>query len=123
MGVFPTIELLENKPKTVKKVYISPRTGRNKGVTKIMDLCKANKIPLEVDIHQINKMSPKENTLVVGIFDKFESPIQPNANHIVLVNPQDMGNIGTVMRTMLAFGFKNLVLIKPAVDVFHPKAV
>lgn len=123
MGVFPTIELLQNKHKSVKKVYISSRAGKNRGVSKILELTKLYKIPCEIDTNQINKMSPKENTLAVGIFDKFESPIEQNKNHLVLVNPQDMGNIGTIMRTMLAFGFNDIAIIRPAVDVFHPKAV
>ncbi len=34
-----------------------------------------------------------------------------------------MGNLGAVVRTMMAFGFRNLALIRPAADIFHPKAV
>jgi TrmH family RNA methyltransferase len=34
-----------------------------------------------------------------------------------------MGNLGTISRTMLAFNFKDLALIRPAVDVFDPRAV
>lgn len=123
LGVFPTIELLQFKPKSVKKVYLSAKGGRNRGIAKIEELCNIYKIPYAVDTHQVNKMSPKENTLAIGIFNKFESPIKPGQNHIVLVNPQDMGNIGTIMRTMLGFGFSDIAIIRPAVDVFHPKAV
>ena len=35
----------------------------------------------------------------------------------------DMGNMGTIMRTMLGFHYTNLVIIRPAVDVFDPKVV
>ena len=31
--------------------------------------------------------------------------------------------MGTIMRTMLGFHYTNLVIIKPAVDVFDPKVV
>ena len=34
-----------------------------------------------------------------------------------------MGNLGTIIRTMAGFGFANLVLIRPAADVFDPKTV
>ena len=40
---------------------------------------------------------------------------------MVLVNPEDMGNLGTICRTMLAFGFKDLGIVRPAVDTFDPK--
>jgi len=34
-----------------------------------------------------------------------------------------MGNVGTIIRTMLGFGLKNLAIVEPAVDVFDPKVV
>ena len=38
-------------------------------------------------------------------------------------NPGDMGNLGTIMRTMLGFGLADLALVSPAADVFDPRAV
>lgn len=46
-----------------------------------------------------------------------------NSNHIVLDNPQDMGNIGTIIRTMLGFGIKDLAIIGRKIDFFNPKVV
>ena len=40
-----------------------------------------------------------------------------------MVHPMDMGNMGTIMRTMLGFGYQNLVIVRPAVDVFDPKVI
>ena len=64
----------------------------------------------------------KENCFVVGVFKKFGGK-NINDKHIVLVNPSDMGNMGTIMRTMLGFDFKNLIIIRPCVDIFNPKVV
>jgi TrmH family RNA methyltransferase len=41
----------------------------------------------------------------------------------VLVNPGDMGNLGTIMRTMLGFGLADLALVRPAADIFDPRSV
>lgn len=46
-----------------------------------------------------------------------------DANHVVLVNPGDMGNMGTIIRTMLGFNYSNLTIIKPGVDVFDPRVI
>ncbi len=123
LGVFPTIELLKYKPTAVLKVYLSTKGSKNRGIDKIVDLCKRHKIPYEFSDNTVNKLSPKENTHAVGIFNKYDSPVKAGENHVVLVNPQDMGNIGTLIRTMLAFDILNLAIISPGVDVFHPKAV
>ena len=42
---------------------------------------------------------------------------------MVLVNPSDMGNMGTIIRTMLGFNYVNLAIIRPGVDVFDPRVI
>ena len=85
-------------------------------------LCEKQNIEIRYDDKSINKISDKENCFVVGVFKKFSSKLVDD-KHVVLVNPSDMGNIGTIMRTMLGFNFKNLIIVRPCVDVFNPKVV
>ena len=91
-------------------------------IQKLIDLCDAKNIEIRYDDKTINKIVDKENCFVVGVFKKF---IGKNVDdkHIVLVNPSDMGNMGTIMRTMLGFDIKNLIIIRPCVDVFNPKVI
>ena len=42
---------------------------------------------------------------------------------VALDDVQDPGNIGTIIRTMEATAFKNLILTKGSVDVYNPKTV
>ncbi len=42
---------------------------------------------------------------------------------LILDGIQDPGNLGTIIRSMAAFGIKALCLTDDCVDVFHPKAV
>ena len=71
----------------------------------------------------IERISLKGKHLAVGVFSKYNSPIKPEENHLVLVNPSDMGNIGTIARTMIGFGLANLALIRPAADYFDPRGI
>ena len=34
-----------------------------------------------------------------------------------------MGNLGTILRTLLGFGIKDIAIIKPAADIFNPKVI
>ncbi len=122
-GVFPTLELLQHRPESVYGVWLHTKGEQNQGVHQIRDLCAEHRIQVEVTDSTVERLSPKDNTYAVGVFYKFDAPLDPAANHVVLVNPGNMGNLGTITRTMLGFGFRNLVLIRPAVDVFHPDAV
>jgi TrmH family RNA methyltransferase len=122
-GVFPTIELLNSKRENVIKVLINPKGLKNSGVETILNICDKLNIPIEEDQVLIERLAGNENTYAIGMFEKYDSFLDQKDNHIILVNPSDMGNLGTVCRTMLAFDFKNLVLIKPAVDIFDPKVI
>jgi TrmH family RNA methyltransferase len=92
------------------------------GIDQIIEMCEKHKIQLITSDKIFNIMSPKGNCFVIGEFYKKESELQ-NANHIVLVGPADAGNLGTILRTATGFGFRDIAIIRPAVDVFDPKTV
>lgn len=122
LGVFPTIELLQNRPQDVIRVVVHSSITQNKGYPVIQELCQKHHIHIDIHDKTIDKLSPKSNCFAIGVFRKYECKIE-DRNHVVLVNPMDMGNMGTIMRTMLGFHYKNLIIIKPAVDVFDPKVI
>lgn len=122
LGVFPTLEILKTKSKYVLKIFISETGLENSGVKKIIALSKQLDIPLEVNDKILNKISNKDNTYALAVFSKYKDTIK-NGNHVVLVNPQDMGNLGTIVRTCLGFGVENLSIISPGVDIFDPKVI
>jgi len=121
LGIFPTIELLNRKSIAVSKIIFSSEI--NKDIeNKIIELCN-NKIEYTYDDKLIKKISDKENCYVIGIFNKYYSNLDLNEPHVVLVNPSNMGNVGTIIRTMLGFNYKNLAIITPSVDIFNPKVI
>ncbi|MBE7076527.1 MAG: TrmH family RNA methyltransferase [Clostridiales bacterium] len=121
-GAFPTFELLKNKPKQVLKVIFSSKVNETEDIIKLKSLCNNLKIPFETNDKHINKIAPNDNTFVIGVFKKYDCKLK-NGNNLVLVNPSDMGNMGTIMRSALGFGFENIIIVKPAVDVFNPKTI
>lgn len=123
IGVFPTLELLKLHPESVLQIFLDSKGLQNSGVVKIQELAKLAQISVEINDKAASTVSEKENMYCVGVFKKFESPIVPQTNHVVLVEPSDHGNLGTIVRSMLGFDVVNLAIIKPAVDIFDPKTV
>ncbi len=123
LGTTLTIELIKNRPEIVKRVFIHPNLIKDETYQKIITLCNKWQIPVEESIKAFNILVSKENCFVIGEFTKYEDLIQKNENHIVLVNPADAGNLGTIIRSAMGFGIRNIVVILPAVDVYSPKAV
>ena len=121
LGASPTIELLENRPDDCFKVIFSPLY--NDKDDKIKNLCEKHKILSEENQKTINILSPKENCYVIGVFKKRNQEINKNKSHIVLDNPADMGNLGTIMRSCAGFGIENIAVIGSGADVYNPKVI
>ena len=123
LGTTLTMELLNKKLKYVTRLYIHSKLERNDTYFKIIDICKNNNIEVVESDKTINSLSDKDNCYVIGVFKKFSEDINRNDNHIVLVNPSNMGNLGTIIRSSVGFGINNLAIIKPSVDIFDPKVI
>ena len=121
-GAFPTFELINKKSEQAICVLIHSKLKMTEDIKKLIKLCEQKNIEIRQDDKTINKIADKENCFIVGVFKKFFGR-NKQGKHIVLVNPSDAGNMGTIMRTMLGFDFKDLIIIKPCVDVFNPKVV
>lgn len=123
LGTTLTLELLLKKIDVVSKIYVHSKQIKNETFYKIEEICKNNNIEIIYSDKIINSLSDKENCYIIGEFKKFETDINYNDNAVVLVNPSNSGNLGTIIRTMTGFDIKNLIIIKPAVDIFDPKVV
>jgi len=122
-GVYPTLDLITHKSTNIKKILINSKGKDSDGIQEIIKQCDRKDLRHEINDRVINKISKKDNTYAIGVLNKYPSAIKKNQNHLVLVNPTDMGNVGTIIRTMVAFNVKNIALIRPAVDIFDPKII
>ena len=122
-GVFPTLDLLKYGRDKIVRIVLNTEGVRNEGYHVIEEFCTKNGIQLDYDNKFIKSVSAKENTYALGIFNKYETKLVAEENHVVLVNPSNTGNLGTILRTMVGFGYHNLAMIRPAVDIFDPKVI
>ena len=127
-GIYPVIDLLKYRSEEIITIFLKSTAEDTQGeifeeIMEIKKLCKEKKVSLNVSDRSIEKVAVKENTLVMGVFKKYETELDREQNHLVLVEPRNMGNLGTIIRTMLGFEFRNLVLIGASADIFDPKVV
>ncbi len=119
LGATLVMELLDRRPKCVKNIYVSPKSE----VTAVRERASSLGINIVESEKAFNILSPKGNCFVIAEFDKFVSSMSENKHHVVLVNPSDSGNLGTIMRNVAAFEVYDLAIIRPSVDPFDPKTV
>lgn len=119
LGAFPTFELIDKRPDLVEIVFIHDNFYQKDD---LIEKCISLNIAYEISSKAVNRLANKENTLVIGVFRKFYDKVL-NGNHIVLNEVSDMGNLGTIIRTMNGFYKNDLVLIGNVCDVFNPRTV
>ena len=124
IGTTLTIEALSFAPKQMRKVYISPKQKKDQTYEKVVSLAKKSSVPVIFNNEKIFKeVSGKDNCMVLGEFEKFSSCLDGGKNHIVLVNPSNQGNLGTILRSCFGFYQQDIALITPCADPFDPKTV
>lgn len=120
LGPFPTFELLKSRPEQARAVYYREDFRE---ADKLLDLCRTLAVPCQCSPRALERLSQKEICYAAAVFEKYPGRLRPTAPHAALVRPGDMGNLGTIQRTLLGFGVKDLALIGGGADRWNPKAI
>lgn len=124
LGTTLVFELLNRRPEAASRIYINPKQNRDETYKKLVSLAKSLGLPVIENNEKIFKeLSDKDNVMVIGEFNKWSDTLVQNNPHMVLVNPSNMGNMGTIIRCMAGFGVLDLAIVRPAADIFDPKVV
>lgn len=122
LGLFPAAELMKKRPELARRLLISSKAEESQGLSALRALCQRHRVREEAADKALSRLSGKENCFAAVVFDKFEGQLS-GGNHLVLHHPSDKGNLGTMLRTALGFGYRDIALIRPAADAFDPHVV
>lgn len=120
-GFFPTFELIKYQKENLINIYVHSSSLNSDGLKKIKSMVDEKYLIYSDKAFNIAKS--KDNAHVLAVFKKNLKKLNKDEDHLVLVNPSDMGNLGNSMRSLLAFGFHNLAIITPCADIFNPKVI
>lgn len=121
LGAFPTIELINNHPNDVIAIYIHSSFNNENVISLIKE--KITSLKIFHDDKVFDKLNEKGNTYIIGIFKKYKNELEKNVDHVILDNISNMGNLGTIIRSSLGFGIKNIALIGNNIDYLDPKVI
>lgn len=122
LGLFPASELMRKRPELAKRLLVSSKAENSEGLQALRALCEKYRVREENADRVLSRISGKENCFAAIVFDKFEGELT-RGNHLVLHHPSDKGNLGTMLRTALGFGYTDIAIIRPAADAFDPHVV
>ena len=98
------------------------------GILKSIILCNYD---LDIEVEKIIVSEKVMNTIselpskvnVIGICMIVDNKIDLTSNVLMLDGVQDPGNLGTIIRSAVAFNIKNIVLSKTCVDLYNTKVL
>lgn len=120
-GIFPATECLKNAKERCLRLLLSSSSEKSEGARNLRAAAEDAGIRVEFADRALERISKKENCFAAMVYKKQEGVFCENAPHVVLVNPSDSGNLGTILRTALGFGLTNIAIIRPAVDSDDPR--
>ena len=122
-GIFPSMECLQYRPECVRRLLVHSSAAGREGAEKLTALAERLHVRVEEADRALGRISGKENCYAAAVFGKFRDALEAGKPHVVLHNPGDSGNVGTILRTALGFGVEDVALVRPCVDVFDPRTV
>ncbi len=123
LGLYPAMQALEHAPHRVSRVLVSSRLGTGEGAQALLSVCQAKNIRVEEADRLLRRVSGKDNTYAAAVYKKESATLSMERNHLVLVNPMDAGNLGTILRAALGFSYTDIALILPCTDKDDPQTV
>jgi len=122
-GLFPSLEAMTKRPELMRRLLVSSRGQDSEGVKKLIALAEEKHIRIETADKALSRISGKDNCFAAAVFEKRPLPLDGACDHVVLHHISDQGNLGTILRTALGFGYHDIAIIRPAADVYDPKVV
>lgn len=126
-GIKVVNEAIENKAVNIQFIAYSEsilreNNGGNELIKKINDN-DIEKILLSEDIFKFvtDTVTPQGVLVVIDIKEQTLDILDKNSDILILDRLQDLGNIGTIIRSADAFGVKNIIALDGTADVFSPK--
>ena len=125
LGATLSYELLKTQPNLIRRAFLRPNIKHGADLEDIIAKFKDQDVEIIESTKAFNVLGAKDNCLLITEFTKPSAKIDnyPETSHIVLVNPSDAGNLGTIIRSAAASNYKNIAIITPAVDPYDPKTI
>lgn len=118
LGDFAVRELLRHAPDAALDVRWHGGLTPDRGA-RLEAACLEAGVPCRRDDRTVEAKRSKGTAQVLGCFAKRASPLATDRDHLVLVAPADPGNLGTMLRSALAFGIEDVAVVGDA-DPWSP---
>ena len=110
-----------------KFILLAKNNDGYSNLIKISTIISERDIDLDVEKIEVSEKVMNTisdiNTNIVGVCEIVDNKINLDSNVIILDGVQDPGNLGTIIRSAVAFNFDSVILSRECVDLYNPKVI
>ena len=121
-GHFAAIEALTHRPRAVRALFahsdLAPRWR-----SALSAAAEGAGVDIAWDDATVKRLRRHAQVCCIAQVTKVAEAVEHGNDHVVLVSPSHAGNVGSAMRSLVAFGFTDVVLVAPRVDAWGPHVV
>lgn len=121
-GHFTAEAVLHARPHLAIKLVLHPRLAPA-WVERLSSAAAHANVPVTTDEALIARLRKKANVRAVLILQKQLDTLHNKEPHIVLAGISQYGNLGTIMRSAVAFGFHNIAMVASPLEPWNPHAL
>lgn len=114
-GRFAVAEALARRPDDVKLVLWHGQMAHEQ-LGPLLESATAAGAEARRDDAAVQRLRRNATVTCLAQVSKRHELLAPAQDHVVLVKPSHPGNVGTAIRSLVAFGFTDLALVAPRVD-------
>lgn len=121
-GRFAVLAALEHRPRAVRLVLVHselPVSWR----TRLEEAAARSGTEFRQDDATVARLRRHGQVLCLALVGKEQDRVEARRTHVVLLGPSHAGNVGSALRSLVAFGLRDVVLIRPQVDAWGPHVV
>lgn len=115
IGEFSILELLKHHINDVQKIIVSDEKEKKKYFS--------FKKEVIIDKKFLLKEVKKEDIYALAIFTPYSMKLDKKSTHILINDLSDEGEIGTIIRTAIAFDYFDIALINTNISLFSAKLI
>ena len=114
-GRFAVIEALTRRPEDVQLV-LTHGAMPPAHLAALEAAAAAVCVAVHRDDATVRRLRRKDNVHCLAQVRKRPEVLEPGNDHVLLIAPSHPGNVGTAIRSLVAFGFEDLALVNPQLD-------
>lgn len=117
-GHFAAEAMLLARPHLARELLLHSQLADN-WVARLHAAAEQHGVHVRVSDHAVERVRKNATVHAVLVLEK-ETDELSDKTHVVLAGASHYGNVGTIIRTMVAFGFLDLALVHSPLDAWNP---